>query len=249
VKGRSSGGGLVGTPPYAEAMAEEFRDRDLKGARFVESDLSDVVIRGCEISGMDIDAPWLPFGKPLLVNGVDVVAHVEEELNRRFPGRALWRATDPEGLRRAWQAVEDAWDAAIARAATLPAGAIDERVDGEWSFAETLRHLVHASDIWLGKGVLGWDTEAFHPLGLGHGKASTDIPPYDEVLAARADRVTKMRDFLAGVTDALLDEERRNPHNPEHPETVRNCVQVVMEESWEHLRFALRDLDAIEART
>ena len=109
-------------------MAEEFRDRDLKGARFVESDLSDVLIRGCEISGMDIDAPWLPFGKPLLVNGVDVVAYVEEELNRRFPGRPLWRATDPEGLRRAWQAVEDAWDAAIARAATLPAGTVDEVV-------------------------------------------------------------------------------------------------------------------------
>jgi hypothetical protein len=27
---------------------------------------------------------------------------------------------------------------------------------------------------------------------------------------------------------------------------VRKCLQVVMEESWEHLRFALRDLDTIE---
>jgi hypothetical protein len=229
-------------------MAEEFRDRDLKGARFVESDLSDVVIRGCEVSGMHIDAPWLPFGRPLLVNGVDVVAFVEEELNRRFPGRALWRATDPEGLRRAWQAVEDAWAAAIARAATLPAGAVDERVDGEWSFAETLRHLVHASDTWLGRSVLGWDAEGFHPLGLAYGTTPTDLPPYDEVLAARADRVTQMRDFLAGVTHAVLDEERRNPHDPAHLETVRHCVQVVMEESWEHLRFALRDLDAVVER-
>ena len=66
------------------------------------------------------------------------------------------------------------------------------------------------------------------------------------MLAARADRVARMRDFLADVTDELLDEERPNPHNPEEPETVRHCVQVVMEESWEHLRFALRDLDAIE---
>jgi hypothetical protein len=227
-------------------MAEEFRERDLRGARFVESDLSDVVIRGSEISGMDIDAPWLPFGKPLMVNGVDVVAYVEGELNTRFPGRALWRATDPAGLREAWQAVEDAWDAAIVRAGTLPEGAVDQQVGGEWSFAETLRHLVHASDIWLGKGALGWDAEDFHPIGLGHGTSSTDIPPYAEVLAARADRVAMMRDYLAAATEALLDEERRHPHDPEQTATVRHCVQVVMEESWEHLRFALRDLDTIE---
>ncbi len=229
-------------------MAEEFRDRDLRGARFVESDLSDVVIRGSEISGMEIDAPWLPFGKPLRVNGVDVVAYVEGELNRRFPGRALWRATDPAGLREAWRAVEDAWDAAIARAAALPAGAVDEQVDGEWSFAETLRHLVHATDIWLGKGALGWGTDDFHPLGLGHGLSSTEVPPYDEVLAARADRVARVRDFLAEASADLLDEERPGPHDPAHRVSVRHCVQVVMEESWEHLRFALRDLDAIEAR-
>jgi hypothetical protein len=197
---------------------------------------------------MDIDAPWLPFGKPLMINGVDVVAFVEGELNRRFPGRALWRATDPAGLRQAWQSVEGAWDAAIARAATLPEGSVDERFDGEWSFAETLRHLVHATDIWLGKGVLGWAPDAFHPLGLGHGGLATEVSPFADVLAARADRVARVREFLAGVTDDVLDEERPNPHNPEHPETVRKCVQVVMEESWEHLRFALRDLDAIEAR-
>ena len=56
-----------------------------------------------------------------------------------------------------------------------------------------------------------------------------------------------VRDYLATVTDEVLDEERRNPHNPEHPETVRKCLHVILEESWEHLRFALRDLDAIES--
>ena len=75
---------------------------------------------------------------------------------------------------------------------------------------------------------------------------SADIPPYDDVLAARADRVAMMRDFLATVTDDVLDEERRNPHAPEEPETVRSCLHVVLEEQWEHLRFAVRDLDAIE---
>ena len=65
------------------------------------------------------------------------------------------------------------------------------------------------------------------------------------VLAARADRAAMVRDYLASVTDEVLDEERRNPHNPAGAETVRQCLHVILEESWEHLRFALRDLDAI----
>ncbi len=56
-----------------------------------------------------------------------------------------------------------------------------------------------------------------------------------------------MRDFLATVTDQVLDEERRNPHNPAVAETVRSCLHVVLEECWEHLRFALRDLDEIKS--
>jgi uncharacterized damage-inducible protein DinB len=230
-------------------MAEEFHERDLRGARFVESDLTDVVIRGSEISGMQIDAPWLPFGEPLTVNVVDVVGFVEGELNKRFPGRDQWRATDPAGLRQALESAERAWDDAIARAAALPEGSVDRRVDGEWSFAETLRHLVHATDIWVGRSALGRDDA--HPLAVGHGVADIEPAPYDDVLAARASRVAMVRDLLATVTQEQLDEPRPNPHDPERTETVGSCVRVVLEESWEHLRFALRDLDAIEvsART
>ena len=56
-----------------------------------------------------------------------------------------------------------------------------------------------------------------------------------------------IRDFLATVTDEVLDEQRRNPHNHADAETVRSCLHVILEESWEHLRFALRDLDAINS--
>lgn len=45
-------------------------------------------------------------------------------------------------------------------------------VDGEWSFSQTLRHLVFATDIWLGRAILGSDD--FHPLGL---------EPVDDVVA------------------------------------------------------------------
>ena len=179
------------------------------------------------------------------MNGVDVMPLVEQELDRRFPGRSARRAESPAGLREAWTAVEQAWDAAIDRAAALPAGSVDVRIDDEWSFAETLRHLVHGIDIWLGKVVLGRAEADFHPLGLGYGITVPEARSYDAVLAARADRSAMVRDFLAAVTDEVLAEERRNPHDPAKVVTVRHCLHVILEEGWEHLRFALRDLDVI----
>src|SRR3954447_12681539 len=100
-----------------------FADTDLGDARFVGSDLSGVVMRGVDIQGAQIDAPWLLEGDgSLLVNDVDVAPLVEAELNRRFPGRADRRATDPEGLRAAWAALERAWAATLARTDAMPAG-------------------------------------------------------------------------------------------------------------------------------
>jgi uncharacterized protein YjbI with pentapeptide repeats len=66
-----------------------FTDVDLRGARFVRADLSGVVMRGVELDGADLDAPWLlDGGSGLLVNGVDVAPLVDAELDRRSPGRA-----------------------------------------------------------------------------------------------------------------------------------------------------------------
>lgn len=224
---------------------ETFFERDLRGARFAECDLSGAVMRGVEVAGMDIDAPWLNEGAGLRVNGVDIVPFVEQELDRRLPGRSRRHAESPAGLQEAWACAERAWDAAIERAAGLPAGSVDVRVKDEWSFAQTLRHLVHATDIWLGKAVLGLAEADFHPLGLSYTSRNCEIRPYGDVLAARDDRTTRVRDFLAAVTDDGLDEERCHPHNPEGAVTVRHCVHVILQESWEHLRFALRDLDAL----
>lgn len=171
-------------------MAERdvFLERDLRGARFTECDLSDAVMRGVEVAGMDIDAPWLSEGAGLRVNGVDVTPFVEQELDDRFPGRNERRAESPAALREAWISVERAWDAAIERAAALPSGSVDVSIDGEWSFSETLRHLVHATDIWLGKAVLGRRETDFHPLGLGYGSTDSKTRLYDDVLAAHAER-------------------------------------------------------------
>src|SRR6478735_519546 len=99
----------------------EFINADLRGARFVKADLSGVVMRGVDVQGADIDAPWLFDGDSFLrVNGIDVIPLVEAELNRRFPGRADRRAGDPDGLRAAWAALERTWASTLERVAARP---------------------------------------------------------------------------------------------------------------------------------
>jgi hypothetical protein len=209
-------------------------------------------MRGVQLESADIDAPWLSNAESLFfrVNGVDVIPFVEVELNRRFPGRSERRAGDPEGLRTAWAALERAWAAALERVAAMPADTVDVSVGGEWSFAQTLRHLVLATDAWLGRAVLEIE-QPFHPIGLGDGVdasiLTTATPPYAEVLEVRAGRVAMVRDFLATVTADQLAVTRKNPWDPEYPESTLSCLHVILEEEWEHHRYALRDLDTIEA--
>ena len=243
---------------FDELQGAEFVDTDLRGARFVRSDLSGVVMRAVDIHGADIDAPWLLDGESALhVNGVDVAPLVEAELNRRFPGRADRRAEDPDGLRAAWAALERTWAAGVDRVAAMPPGTVDVSVAGEWSFAQTLRHLVMATDTWLGRAILEID-QPFHPIGQPHVEYETDgfdmsvftttAPSYADVLDARAGRVGMVRGFLATVTSDELAATRRNPWDPQHQETTMSCLHVILEEEWEHYRFAVRDLDAIETQ-
>src|SRR5215471_10246935 len=241
-----------------DLQGAEFVGADLRGARFVEADLSGVVMRGVQVDGADIDAPWLSDGHSVFhVNGVDVIPFVEAELNRRLPGRADRRAGDADGLRAAWAALERTWSATLERAAAMPAGTVDVSVGGEWSIAQTLRHLVLATDMWLGRAILGIE-QPFHPIGLTDMGTEEDgfdmsvfatvTPSYAEVLEVRAGRVAKVRDFLGTVTADVLDSPRKNPHDPTHQEAVRSCLHVILHEEWEHLRFAVRDLEAIEAK-
>ncbi|GAA1160530.1 DinB family protein [Kribbella jejuensis] len=241
--------------PSDELQAAEFTEANLKGARFVECDLSGVVMRGVDIHGTDIDAPWLAEpGASLKINGVEVAPYVQAELDRQFPGRADRRAEDPEGLRAAWAAVERAWASALDRVATMPEGTVDLSVDGEWSWAQTQRHLIHATDIWFAKAILDRE-QPFHPYGVAHtggtdpSQPGTGQPSYAEVLEVRAGHQAMVRDYLATVTAADLDTPRQNPHGDSNPETTRSCLHVILEEEWEHLRFATRDLATLTART
>jgi hypothetical protein len=232
-------------------MPETFVDQDLRGARFDRCLLNDAVLRGVDVSGMEIDAPWLTEGKPLLVNGVDVTPYVEAELERRFPGREGQRAATADALRVAWADAERAWSATVERA---PRDLVDVRVDGEWSFSQTLRHLVMATDVWLRGAILRVE-HPFHPLGQPFAEYAADgydlsvfepgIPSYARVLAARADRVGQVRDFLTALTDDSLVAPCPHPWAPDRDVTTLHCLQTILHEEWEHLRFALRDLDRL----
>jgi hypothetical protein len=237
----------------------EFVDADLRGARFVRADLSGVVMRGVQVERAEIDAPWLDDGESFLrVNGVDVIPFVEAELNRRFPGRADRSAADPDGLRVAWGMLEGTWAVTLERVAAMPGGTVEVSVDREWSFAQTLRHLVFATDMWLGRAILEIE-QPIHPIGQPNAEYETDgndmsiftssTPSYGEVLEARAGRVAMVRDFLATLIPEVLASTRPNPHDPAYQETVLSCLHTILEEEWEHHRYAVRDLDAIEAKS
>ena len=225
----------------------------LKGATIRFSDVSGVTMRGVDLDGLDIDSHDLAFGK-VFVNGVDVVPLVEAELNRQFPGRELQKSQTPDGLREGWVAVQAAWAETVD---STPPELVDAHVEDEWSLAQTLRHLVLATDAWLG-GAIQRKEQPFHEIGqIFTGAAQmgfdtsifrTDEPTFEEVLAVRAERQQMVTDFLAAATPDLLAEERDDPWGDEdwHP-SVGDCVRVILEEEWAHLRYVRRDLAVLRA--
>jgi hypothetical protein len=52
-----------------------------------------------------------------------------------------------------------------------------------------------------------------------------------------------VRGFIAVVTPEELAASRRNPWVPQDPETTLACLQA--RGGWEHLRYVVRDVDAI----
>lgn len=219
-----------------------------KGATMRACDLTGVTMRSVDVNGLDIDGHDLLFGN-LFVNGVDVVPLVDAELNRQFPGRELQNAQTPEGLRDGWIAVQAAWATTIA---DTPKEMVDANVDGEWSLAQTIRHLVLVTDAWLRGGIIGIE-QPFHEIGQIFTSAPdmgfdmsifrTDVSTLTDILGVRAERQRMVTDFLDAAKPELLAEERNNPWGVAdwHP-TAGDCMRVILEEEWAHLRYIRRDL-------
>jgi len=236
-----------------------FDDTYLTGARFKNVDLRRAVFRGSLLLDVEISGEV----ERLSVNGVDVTSFVEAELDRRDPDRTKMHPTDPAGFREAWGVLERRWSETVERARRL--GAVDpdllhERVDGEWSFVETLRHLVFATDAWIGRALLG-DPSPWSPLDLPHDDMA-DIPEVprdlgvrpslDEVLELRRDRMATMRRVVEGLTQEQLAGTTTPVTEPGYPEPeaypVQRVVGCIVNEEWHHHQYATRDLAVLEAR-
>jgi hypothetical protein len=173
--------------------------------------------------------------------------------------RARLKAADPEGLAGAWAMIEDLWTGTVARARELPEPVLHEQVNGEWSFVQTQRHLVLATDCWLRRMVKGIALP-YHPWGLGGSWLTSPRrwgidpdadPSLDQVLAVRRERMDEVGDAIVGVTAQELDRSCLPPRTPGHPRkeyTVLRCLQVVLKEEWHHHRYAVRDLAVLEQR-
>jgi hypothetical protein len=234
-----------------------FEAEDLRGARFTDCDLTGVTIRDGWLVNVSISG----YVSNVTVNGVDVTDFVNAELDRRHPERVQFReGQTADDVRALWGTIERLWAQATERAGRLPAAAVDRQVNEEWSFAQTLRHLVFITDAWASRTVLD-EEMPYHPLGLPQswypaadaaaiGIDLTAQPGYAEVLAARADRMAVMRRIVAGLTDDSLGRPCQRSPAPGYPDeerTVIDCLAVVMDEEIEHYRFAVRDLAVLEA--
>jgi hypothetical protein len=237
------------------AKPRRIENADFSHARLHAPDFEDAKITDGWFANADISG----FIGGLRVNGVEVGPLVTAELDRQFPERILLRATDPDGLARAWQTIEEVWSTTVARATRLPDALLSERVDDEWSFVETLRHLVCATDCWLSRMIKG-EARPYHPWGLAGpfltnpsalGLDPTAEPALPELLNVRRSRMDAVRQTIHDLDDdelARMCEPPTTPGHPNEPRTVLQCLHVILDEEWEHSRYANRDLEIIEAR-
>lgn len=156
--------------------------------------------------------------------------------------------------------VEGVWALTIARARVLPEASLHERVNEEWSFVETLRHLIMAIDCWHGRMIEG-EPYPYHewglagpflsdPMSLGLDFAAT--PTFEDVLTVYEGRFDNVGRTIRSVSSGELERVCTPPSTPGHPQaprTVLQCLHVILNEAWEHNRYANRDLDVLDGRS
>jgi hypothetical protein len=235
-------------------MAEQFEFQDLSDAVFWGVDMQRVMLRDVDLTAARISHARLVDvvidGEidRLVINGVEVTAYVNER-DEWFTLRSQVRPTDPDSMRRGWQAFRTAWGNAILRAQGLAETQRHASVGGEWSFVQTIRHLVFATDKWFTVPILGG---TFHPLGLPNSGSAgfpwpgLDVlaaPTFEDAVAAWHDRSDHLRDHLNTIEPPTLDVEVAVLENG--ASAVHDCIGVVFEEHFQHLRYATRDLNSV----
>jgi hypothetical protein len=232
-----------------------FQDQDLTDAEFRECDLTRARLIGVVMQDAVIDG----LVSHLVVNGVEVASYVEAELDRRHPVRLLIRSADPADLRQASVQLRTGWAATLERLGGMPDGSEHQRVGGEWSMVETLRHLVFVHDSWFRRCCLG-STGPFTAIGLacefvpdqeGQGLDRSANPGLGEVQAVREAQTAELERWLSTVTASQLSSPAPVPAGDGWPpyargKSVLECVHVVLNEEWAHHGFCVRDLDLLD---
>ena len=207
-------------------MAGEIRD--VSGARFEQVNLSGTRVHGAFLVDTKVTDAWVHSLdlsgniQSLVVNGVEVAGHVRAELERRHPELGYLDSKDVPGLQRAWAKVQEIAAATLDTARRLPPAMLDESVDDEYSYLQTLRHLVFAADRWITGPVLGSDLE--HVV----------------------ERTRVVDTLVRDATDESLARVVDSPNGG--TTTVGDCIRVVMFEEWWHHRYADRDLAELVSR-
>ncbi len=252
----------------------EFREQDLsgssfervllRGARFHQVHLDGADFRAVTMQGIRVRGAELVHARisadlvDVIVNGVDIAPLIDAELNRRHPERALLMEGTVAGYREGFSQTVALWEAAVARARTLPPEWLHRSVDDEWSLIQTLRHVSFAIAAWIERMLLGrdapWDAldlpwdEAPGWDGIPWDREAR--PSLDEAVALFERRQSAVRAFLSGATDESLagTVTRTSPGWPQLEDfSVKECLHIALTETWEHLQFAERDLAVLLA--
>ena len=157
--------------PHRFYAGEGGGSEQFKGARFDVADLRGARFTDCDLTGVTIRDGWLVnvsvsgYLSNVTVNGVDVTEFVAPSWTGGT--RSGCSSARADGRRRPRDVGHHraAVGAGGERAGRLPAAALAEQVDEEWSFEQTLRHLVFITDAWASRTVLD-EPMPYHPLGL-----------------------------------------------------------------------------------
>ena len=160
-------------------------------------------------------------------------------------------ADEPIGLLAAWDKVDAFWTATVNEANCLSSERLYTGVRGEWSFVETLRHLIFVTDVWISDAVME-SASPYDPVGLPPHfvKSVTELgidlgarPSLNEVLVLRGQRIARVRTTIRETASSALDQPLARFGGQF---TVLGAFQNVIFEEWAHHYYATRDLNLTE---
>ena len=222
-----------------------FRDTNLSNSRFFHTFWNDVSVDGVI--------------NRLVVNGVDVTDYVNTH-DRWYPLRTQLEPATADELRSVWSTLQSHWSDLLNRVAQHEPEVALQSVNGEWSLRDTLRHLLFAMDKWFFVPILDpildservstLDKQSYTSIGLPNTE-SQDLdwpgidrhadPSFDDVLRIHSERYELFTQFIKTLRFDDLPDSVDVGENGSVPAVM--CFYVVLEEEFEHLRYALRDLD------